>query len=97
MNDINAALDAFLALAQAKVDTQYTDSVLPAPVLTIRRGKRYAKVIRETSVHCFVDLTNGDVLKAASWKAPAKHARGNIFAADGGASGVSAWGGTYLR
>jgi hypothetical protein len=26
----------------------------------------------------FIDLTNGDILKADGWKAPAKHARGNI-------------------
>ena len=42
-------------------------------------NKRYTKIIRGGSVHCFVDNTNGNVLKAASWNAPAKHARGNIF------------------
>lgn len=31
------------------------------------------------SVYCFIDLSNGDILKAAGWKAPAKGARGNIF------------------
>ena len=35
------------------------------------------------SVYCFVDKVNGDILKAASWKAPVtKHARGNIFASE---------------
>lgn len=42
------------------------------------QGKRFIKVIRGDSVHCFIDRDTGDVLKAASWKAPAKHARGNI-------------------
>jgi hypothetical protein len=47
-------------------------------------------------VHSFVDKSNGDVLKAASWKAPAKHARGNIYAADFGKSAISAYGANYL-
>src|SRR6478736_2862452 len=36
------------------------------------------------SAHCFIDRTNGDVLKAAGWSKPAKGARGNIFNADNG-------------
>ena len=49
-------------------------------------GKKYIKVVREeyderedrwrdTTVHSFVDKNTGDVYKAASWKAPAKHVR----------------------
>jgi hypothetical protein len=30
-------------------------------------------------VYCFVDKSNGDILRAATWKAPAKIARGNIY------------------
>lgn len=33
----------------------------------------------QRSAYCFIDLSNGDILKAAGWKAPAKGARGNIF------------------
>lgn len=52
------------------------------------------------SVYCFVDLTNGDILKAATFKAPAKHARGNIREGDAsnfwkGALGI--YGAAYLR
>lgn len=44
-------------------------------------GKKYAKIVCETtsSVHSFIDMTNGDILKAATYKAPAKHPRGNII------------------
>ena len=49
-------------------------------------GNKYIKVITGSSVHSFIvrnktDKFNpGDILKAASWKAPAKNfARGNIF------------------
>ena len=54
-------------------------------------GKRYHKIVqqefetweksryygqyRDGSVHCFVDKETGDVFKAASWSAPAKHIR----------------------
>jgi len=51
--------------------------------LSIMYGKKYARIVTEDhgsrSVKCFVDLSSGDILKAASWQAPAKHARGNIF------------------
>ena len=46
-------------------------------------GRKYHKVIMVTcggqrSVWCFVDKTTGDIFKPATWKAPAKHSRGNI-------------------
>lgn len=49
------------------------------------------------SAHCFIDRTNGDILKAAGWKAPEKkNPRGNIFGADP-LRGVTAYGTVYLR
>lgn len=54
--------------------------------LSYIEGKKYIKVIKNGSVHSFIVKENegkfrkGDILKAASWNAPAKnHARGNIF------------------
>ena len=57
----------------------------------VKTGKRYYKIVqqefetwekskyygqyRDGSVHCFVDKETGDVFKAASWSAPAKHIR----------------------
>lgn len=102
--DFAPALSAFVALAQAKIDAGFAGLASYHPTLSIDpRGRRYARIVRtdgnkgSRSVHCFVDRTNGNVLKAAGWKGPAKHARGNIFNADGGSSGVSQYGGTYLR
>jgi hypothetical protein len=42
------------------------------------KGRKYAKIVMQTpagqkSVHAFVDITNGDVYKPATWKAPAKN------------------------
>jgi hypothetical protein len=49
------------------------------------------------SAWAFVDKTTGDVLKAASWKKPAKHARGNIFDEWNGLKSVGPYGPAYLR
>ena len=49
------------------------------------------------SVWAFIDRTTGDVLKPASYKAPAKHARGNIFDEKGGMGSMSSYGPAYLR
>ena len=57
------------------------------------------KVIETTSggsVHTFVDINNGDILKSASWSAPAPNGvRGNIFSDDYGASVVNEHGANY--
>ena len=48
------------------------------------------------SVHTFVDMTNGNILKSASWAAPAPNGvRGNIFSDDYGASVVNEHGANY--
>jgi len=60
-------------------------------------GKRYIKVIKDSSAYCFVDKKNGDVLKATSWSAPAKHARGNIFDEHNGLKHIGPYGPAYLR
>ncbi len=72
---------------------------LPAPTVEISTGKRFARIIKKdsgTSAYGFIDLSNGDLLKAASWKAPAMHARGNIFNQDI-LSGCGPYGMAYLK
>lgn len=73
-------------------------------ILTVDpKGRKYKKIVRTDAngsgrgVHVFVDTTNGNVLKSASWSAPAKHARGNIFKADNGLNCMGAYGAAYLR
>lgn len=50
--------------------------------LEIQPGRRYVKLVSDKggskSVWCFVDKETGDILKAATWKQPAKHSRGNV-------------------
>ena len=47
--------------------------------VTINKGRKYWKVITNNSVHCFVDVKNGDVYKAASWNKPAAIVRYNLL------------------
>lgn len=103
MQDFDTALNTFLDGIRAKLAAHFAKhfpSSTP-PMIEISKGRRYIRVIKNDvvsrSVHCFVDTTNGDVLKADGWKTPAKHARGNIFNDNNGLDGVSVWGATYLR
>lgn len=83
--------DADIEAWVAKVDAKFGGT------RSIDWGRKYAKVVRGGGgVYCFVDRKTGDVLKAASWKAPAKHARGSIYAADP-LAGVGPYGAAYLR
>ena len=66
--------------------------------ISFKIGKKYTKIITGGSVWGFIvnndegKFRKGDILKAASWAAPAKnHARGNIL--DGGYS--IAWTGPH--
>lgn len=69
-------------------------------------GKRYIKIatLSDTkeygpyrSVYCFIDASNGDLLKSASWSAPAKHARGTIHTPTSGVEFLGPYGAKYLN
>ena len=86
----SAAMERFVDFAQSVV----SDSEGPSfpdncrTVLIVENGRKYAKVIAtgieddstRRSVHCFVRLSDGAILKAACWSRPAKGVRGSIFA-----------------
>lgn len=71
---------------------------LTAPLIDISVGKKYVKLVRiddggegSSSVHSFVSAVDnpkkgekvGDILKPATYSAPAKHPRGSIFVDNG--------------
>ena len=74
-----------------------------AETLGFKKGRKYIKIFTTKdgktprSAWAFVDTTNGDILKAASWAAPAKGARGNIFDENNGMGRVDAYGPHYNR
>ena len=57
--------------------------------LSLKPGRKFIKVVHNNSVwgfvakvdgvHKGVPMLKGDILKAATWCAPAKHSRGSIF------------------
>lgn len=55
-------------------------STLSPPKFSIDpSGKKFWRVRDNRSVYCFIDASNGDLLKAEGWKKPAKGKRGSIF------------------
>lgn len=96
-------LEAFRVALEAKVQAEHRQMFpsLNPPSIEIMRGPRYARIVstdgpHHRSAYGFVDLENGDLLKAAGWKAPAKHARGNLRGADP-LKGCNRHGMAYLR
>ena len=57
--------------------------------LSLKPGRKFIKVVegnrvwgfvaKVNGVHLGVPMLKGDIMKAAGWKAPAKHSRGSIF------------------
>jgi hypothetical protein len=94
-------LAAFLAKLQAKIDA-FDDrpNNQARRVLSVQRGAKYGRIVvtryDDDSAYGFIDLANGDLLKADGWKRPAKGVRGNMFAADP-LAGCSQYGMVYFR
>lgn len=101
-NTLNTAFRSWLAGYQAIVNKYYTEmSFSNPPTITYEEGKKYYRIVMNNvsgrSATAFIDKTSGDVLKSASWKAPAKHARGNIFDDHNGLAKMGPYGPAYLR
>ena len=88
------ALEAFQSALQSLWDDGHTIDVM--------MGRKYVRVIvrnpagESRSVHSFIEISTGDVYKAASWKAPARNVpRGNIYQ-DDPMKGCNKYGANYL-
>jgi len=76
---------------------------LTADAVEFIPGRKFGKVVFTSvaprtgrSVHSFVDLSTGDLLKAAGWNAPAKDARFNLLRELDKVTAVADPYGTYL-
>lgn len=98
INEFIAAVNVMLADHTAKRGFQWETFVEAdigkKRVRIVKRERWNGKVTDNRSAFCFVDLETGAILKAASWAAPAKHARGNIA---NGAADLTQYGAVYLR
>jgi hypothetical protein len=104
MKDFQKAFDQFYQKASSAVAERSAKLTAPHSlnVLKYENGRRYIRLVLYTGISFrsawgFVDKETGDVLKAASWKAPAKGSRGNIFNEDNGASALTPYGIRYLK
>lgn len=103
LENFNETIYAWLEKCQELINAYYTKNYnnLSAPKLFLKKGVRYVKVVAnngsQKSVWAFVDSKSGDILKPASWNAPAKHSRGNIYDEHGGMSFINPYGVNYLR
>lgn len=75
----------------------------PYKYLVVEPGNKYIKIVTvlsssdSRSVYCFLDKS-GNIYKAASWKAPAKHIRGTVFDENyGWGKSLGNHGAAYLR
>jgi hypothetical protein len=88
--ELTAAVAAISAAVLAHNKALYPTCELNWETITLRSvGPKYAKLALTRpgeavggSVYCFIDRTNGNLLRAAGWATPAKHARGNIRVGD---------------
>lgn len=107
-----AKFEEFLPALQAWQDNHFKTAysgALKADLYSAERGQKYIRIVGQRrdssnlpvqygrSVYCFLDY-QGNIYKAAGWKAPAKHIRGSIFD-DNFSFGkaLTTYGAAYLR
>lgn len=101
--DFTLAFGKYITKLQERVNEHFKTSLpnLVPDKIEFTNGAKYVRVITNTGaqrlVHSFIDKDTGDVLKAATWKAPAKKARGNVFSDLNGMEGCSVHGANYLK
>ena len=109
--EMQTRLDQYVGMVQEKNNAYFKAmnfTFSDPPQIVVDYGKKYAKVVKldqlngARSVHSFVDMSNGDIIKG-NWKAPVRtKAKGlaircNIFADDLGSDRVNEHGPYYLR
>lgn len=108
--DVLGRIAEFNVVLAAYCNQKNINANLHTIVIEVQVGQKYARIVRREkwgdnpvtggSAHCFIDLSNGNILKAASFKVPAKQVRGNIFELDfdiGIGRAVGEFGAAYLR
>jgi hypothetical protein len=89
---------------ERKAYWEYNYTYRPYQPLTYTKGSKWCKVMDGNAVWAFIamgdgeykgiPLWEGDLMKPATWNAPAKRSRGNIFR---GTDSWDYWGPVYLK
>lgn len=78
--DIPALLDDYVVALQAMLNKHAEGRPYLRQAVFVEMGRKFARVGTDNgtqrSVHAFVDMTTGDVIKPAGWKAPQKDKSG---------------------
>ena len=91
--EFDEAMDSLLVKIQENYDKWGSRSGISKKMnLSLKPGRKFIKVVHDNSVWGFVSLVDGehkgapikrgDIMKAATWRAAAKHSRGSIFDAE---------------
>ncbi len=93
---IHLAIEDFRKMMEETLQKNYDtyENLGWVAAITVSKGSKYAKLFNVSKgsgkqILAFINMNNGDVLKPASFKIPAKHPRGNVYDADGGAQAVT--------
>jgi hypothetical protein len=87
--EVLGAIAEFLVVLDANTAEYFAEhySILQPPTHGYEKGRRFVKITREDAgypaqgqrfVECFVDMTNGDVIKSAGWTGPQRDRNGNL-------------------
>jgi hypothetical protein len=109
--EVETQIEIFVAALTQYCNAKNINKKIYSIVFSVERGPKNARIVRaekwgdkepsSRSVHCFVRLEDGAILKSSGWKAPAKNpVRGSIFAEDcdiGEGRALGEFGCAYLR
>ena len=83
------AMDNLLVKIQENYNEWWQGSYPKKMNLSLKKGRKFIKVVHDNSVwgvvslvdgiHLGAPIKKGDIMKAESWRAAAKHSRGSIF------------------
>lgn len=106
--DFETQLNGFITGAQKVIDDYFAKNYPnQGRKLVLERGQKNIRVVAKDvfngavtdhgSAWAFIEIRTGDIMKPASYKAPAKHARGNIMEDGFGVKYITPYGPNYLR
>lgn len=96
--DFDRALVNFILLLQDAMDAhQRSRNFLTRTKVRVdNEGRKFVRVVSDSSAYCFIERATGNILKPASFKTPAKGSRGNIYG-ENPLAGCGPYGVQYLN
>lgn len=93
MKDFEKSLKEVMSFIEGVNSEGYSEKA----IVSKTEGRKYIKIFCGSHIYCFIEKSTGDIFRAASYKAPAKHARGNIFKPENWKEWLLVYSPKYLR